>query len=234
MTNDLSNFKGPHQGQPLLTYGARPEEAQAAMVLVHGRGATAESILTLAGEFDQPGFHYLAPQAARGSWYPNSFLAPMESNEPGLSSGLQAIGDALARLKNEGVPAERTMLLGFSQGACLALEYAFRYPRRYGGVVALSGALITPPEPLMKTYASETATRQKVDGAFAETPMFLGCSDRDAHIPLERLTPSAELLRKLGGNVALKIYPNMPHTVIPDEIEFVREMMNALLAEKHR
>ena len=226
MKGEMENFVGPHQGQPLLADGAQPEQARAAMVLVHGRGATAESILTLAGEFDHPDFRYLAPQAAGNSWYPNSFLAPLEMNEPGLSSGLQAIKDALAQLEADGITAERTMLLGFSQGACLALEYAFRHPRRYGGVVALSGALITPPD------LAETSTRvsdEAHDGAFAGTPVFLGCGEADSHIPLARLKPSAELLRRLGCDVTLRIYPDLPHTINHDEIGYVQMMQQTLL-----
>lgn len=147
-------------------------------------------------------------------------------NEPGLSSGLKAIDEALALAESEGFPQERTILLGFSQGACLALEYAFRYPRRYGGVVALSGALITPPEAV--DISAAHAANNLDNQTLAETPIFLGCGDMDAHIPLERLKPSAGLMRQLGGHVTLRIYPKMPHTINRDEIDIVREMMQTL------
>ena len=132
-------------GQRLVTAGVPLDEAKAAMVMIHGRGATAESILSLANEFDAQGFAYLAPQAAGNVWYPHRFLEPVEANEPYLSAALAAIDDVLEKTKTAGIPVEKTMLLGFSQGACLALEYAARRAKRYGGVVGLSGGLIGAP-----------------------------------------------------------------------------------------
>ncbi len=211
------NMKGPHQGQPVLAAGTPLDSARAAVVMVHGRGATAESILTLADELDQPGFAYLAPQAARNTWYPNSFLAPIPSNEPDLSSGLAAIGQVLEHIAATGIPLERTMLLGFSQGACLALEFVARHARRYGGVAGLSGGLIGPD-----------GTPRDYPGSLAGTPIFLGCSDVDFHIPKERVDHSAEVLRRLGGDVTKRLYPGMGHTVNQDEIEAVRAIMAAL------
>jgi predicted esterase len=190
------------------------------MVLVHGRGATAESILTLADEWRRPDLAYLAPQAHGYAWYPYSFLAPMEQNEPGLSSGLATLGDLLARVEAAGVPPERTVLLGFSQGACLALEFAARNAQKgrrlghLGGVVALSGGLIGPP-----------GTPRDYPGSLAGTPVFLGCSDRDPHIPRERVDESAQVLEGLGGEVTERIYPRMGHTVNEDEIAFVRDLL---------
>src|SRR2546423_14048877 len=142
MSERAEKSAGPYQGQPVLMTGEPPDKATAAMVMLHGRGATAEDILELAAEFKQPGFAYIAPQAARNTWYPNSFLAPIPSNEPGLSSGLAVIATILAQLVEAGIPAERMMLLGFSQGACLALEFAARNARCYGGLVGLSGGLV--------------------------------------------------------------------------------------------
>jgi phospholipase/carboxylesterase len=211
-------IQGPHQGQPVLTAGEPIDRAKAAMVMVHGRGATAESILELAFELKQPGFVYLAPQAAGNSWYPNTFLAPIASNEPGISSGLVAITSVLAQVGEAAIPLERTMILGFSQGACLALEFVARNARRYGGVVGLSGGLIGP-----------NGTPRDYAGSLAGTPIFLGCSDIDSHIPKERVEQSAEVLEKLGGNVTTRLYPRMGHTVNLDEIRFVRSMMTALL-----
>jgi len=209
--------KGPHQGQPVLAAGEPLERARAAMVLVHGRGATAEDILTLAAELDQPGFIYLAPQAANNTWYPYSFLAPIERNEPYLSSALAMLDHVLAHIAAAGIPAERTILLGFSQGACLATEFVARNARRYGGLVGLSGGLIGPD-----------STARDYPGALDGTPVFLGCSDVDPHIPAARVQHSAEVLRRLGGDVTARLYPGMGHTMNEDEIEAVRRIMAAL------
>jgi predicted esterase len=210
-------IKNPHQGQPILHAGAPLEQARAAMIMIHGRGADTESILMLAGEFKQPDFAYLAPQAADGTWYPNRFLAPTASNEPWLSSALAVVGNVVGQIAATGIPAERLMLLGFSQGACLALEYAARNAKRYGGVIGLSGGLIgADDEP---RYDS---------GNFSGTPIFLGCSDVDFHIPKTRVEQSAKILRELGGEVMMRLYPNMDHTVNHDEVKFVRGMMEAV------
>lgn len=214
MSQSSSPVNGPHQGQPILAAGTLLEQAQAAMIMLHGRGATAESILELAEQFQQPDFAYLAPQAAHDEWYPNSFLAPIASNEPGLSSALTLIASLLEHVQAAGVPLERTMLLGFSQGACLMLEFVARNARRYGGIVGLSGGLIGPD-----------GTPRDYPGSLAGTPVFLGCSDTDFHIPAERVKLSAEVLEKLGGNVTMRLYPRMGHTVNRDEIRFVRDMM---------
>jgi predicted esterase len=208
---------GPHQDQPIVAAGRPLGEADAAVVMVHGRGATAESILELADEFGHPELAYLAPQAAGYAWYPYSFLAPMPQNEPGLSSGLARLGEVLAQLAAAGVPPERTVLLGFSQGACLSLEFAARNARRYGAVVALSGGLIGPP-----------GTPRDYPGDFGGTPVFLGCSDRDPHIPRERVDESAEVLRGMGAEVTERIYPRMGHTVNEDELDFVRGLLAPL------
>jgi predicted esterase len=210
----LTGIKGPHQGQPLARAGRPVEEASGAVVMVHGRGATAESILELRHEFENPELAYVAPQAAGYTWYPNSFMAPMERNEPGLSSALARLGEVLAGLETAGIPPERTILLGFSQGACLALEFAARNARRYAAVVGLSGGLIGPP-----------GTPRDYPGALAGTPVFLGCSDRDPHIPRERVDESAEVLRRMGAEVTERIYPAMGHTVNEDEMEFVRGLV---------
>ena len=214
----LHQSSGPHQGQPVLAAGAPLDQASATIVLVHGRGATAESILTLTAEFDQPDFAYLAPQAAGNTWYPYSFLAPMELNEPGITSGMMAIGDVLARITAAGVPLERTILLGFSQGACLALEFVARNARRYGGAVGFSGGLIGPE-----------GTPRAYPGSLDGTPVFLGCSDIDPHIPKERVEHTAQVLERLGGQVTTRLYPGMGHTINQDEIDFVRAMMASLL-----
>jgi predicted esterase len=183
--------------------------------MVHGRGARAEDILSLADEFARPDFAYLAPQAAGNTWYPNRFIAPMEDNEPWLSSALDFVGDVLKHIHEAGIPYERTVLLGFSQGACLTLEFAARNVRRFGGVVGLSGALIGPDD-----------APRDYPGSLAGTPVFLGCSDVDFHVPKERVDQTADVMRRLGGNVTERLYPGMGHTVNEDEIEFVRGMMD--------
>ena len=214
--SDLKIFS-PHQGQPVRVSGETLDHAHAAMLMVHGRGARAEDILSLSELFDQPGFAYLAPQAAQNTWYPNRFLSPLESNEPWLSSALGIVGVVLKQIADAGIPAERTILLGFSQGACLTLEFAARNARRYGGLVGLSGGLIGPDD-TPRSYA----------GSLAGTPVFLGCSDVDFHIPKERVEETAEIMRTLGGVVTERLYPNMDHTVNQDEIDFVRGMMGQL------
>lgn len=210
-------IQGIHQGQPIRTAGQPLDTARAAMVMVHGRGATAESILSLAAELQHPEFAYLAPQAAGNTWYPNGFMTPLAGNEPYLSSALAVLADLLARITQAGIPPERTMLLGFSQGACLSVEFAARQARRYGGVVGLSGGLIGPD-----------GTPRDYPGSFEGTPVFLGCSDVDFHIPKERVSLSAKVLRHLGGNVTERLYPGMGHTINQDEIDFVRGMMGAI------
>jgi phospholipase/carboxylesterase len=206
-----------HQGQPLRQQGAPLGQATAAMVLVHGRGASAADILTLADELPHPSFSYLAPQAAGGTWYPNRFTAPLASNEPWLSSALQVLAETLAKVEQAGIPPERTVLLGFSQGACLALEFAARNARRYGGVVGLSGGLIGPD-----------GTPRDYAGSLARTPVFLGCSDVDFHIPVGRVHESAEVLRRLGAEVDERIYPGMGHTVNLDELDAVRAILGRI------
>ena len=200
--------------QDIRTSGTPLAQASAAMVMLHGRGASAEDILSLAHEFPQAGVVFLAPQAAGNIWYPQRFIAPLAANEPYLSAALATVGGVLAQVAAAGIPAERTYILGFSQGACLALEYAARNARRYGGVFALSGGLIGP-EGMVFSYPCS------LDG----TPVFLGCSDVDFHIPLGRVHESAEVLRQLGGAVTERIYPGMGHTVNADEIAFVRDVL---------
>lgn len=218
MTQSNPILPGPHQGQPLRIAGEPVSRAQAAMLLLHGRGASAEDILSLAQEFDRPGFAYFAPQAAGSTWYPHRFLVPPQENEPWLSSALARVEDVLAQILHAGIARERVILLGFSQGACLTLEFAARNAQRYGGIVGLSGALIGPLD----------APREDT-GSLAGTPVFLGCSDRDFHVPKEYVERTAESLRTLGGEVTERYYPDLGHSVNQDEIDFVRAMMQNLL-----
>ncbi|MET0408845.1 MAG: dienelactone hydrolase family protein [Hyphomicrobium sp.] len=201
----------------VIRAGAPLGAARAAMVLVHGRGASAEGMLGLADAFGVNDIAYIAPQARSGAWYPQSFMAPISQNEPYLSSALKTVSGVVADLERQGVPSERIVLLGFSQGACLALEFAARNARRFGGVVGLSGGLIGPEE-----------TPRNYAGSLAETPVFLGCSDVDFHIPLKRVNESADVLKRLGGDVTEIIYPGMGHTIVRDEVEHVKTILKGL------
>jgi predicted esterase len=207
------------QGVRVLQAGAPLREASAAMILVHGRGASAEDIMLLGQELSMPGFTFLAPQAPGNTWYPNRYSAPIPSNEPWLSSALEALEMLLSRVE-EVVPATRAVLLGFSQGACLTLEFAARHARRYGGVVGLSGALIGPP-----------GTPRDYPGSLEGTPVFLGCSDVDPHVAAADVLASGDVLRRLGGDVTLRLFPGLGHEVNEDELDHIRGLMRALLPE---
>jgi predicted esterase len=209
---------GVHDGQPVLEAGTPLDQAQAAMILVHGRGARAEDILyDLAPVLDQPGFAFLAPAAADGQWYPLPFTAPPEDNEPYLSSALERIDQVLERVE-EHVPASQVVLLGFSQGACLTLEYAARRARRYGAVVGLSGALIGPP-----------GTPREYPGSLEGSPVLLSSSDPDPYVAPELVRQAGAALERLGGEVRVHIYPGMGHTINADEIGDTRNLMAALM-----
>jgi predicted esterase len=201
---------------PVVMAGESLAKARAAMILVHGRGATAADIMTVGAELMHPGFAYLAPQAEGNAWYPYPFTAPLEANEPYLSAALGVIENLLARVEGT-IPAQRVILLGFSQGACLTLEFAARHARRYGGVVGLSGGLIGP-----------TDTPRDYAGSFDGTPVFLGCSDIDPHIPKERVIETGEVFKRMGANVTVRLYPGMGHTVSQDEIDAVREIVESV------
>jgi len=210
---------GPHQGQPVLRAGAASGEARAAVLLLHGRGADAEDILGLAEPLWQPGVAYLAPQAAGHTWYPYSFLAPLEANEPWLSSALARIGELIADFAAEGLPAERLLLAGFSQGACLTLEYAGRHARRYGGIVAFTGGLIGPP-----------GTPRDYLGSFDGTPAFIGAGDPDPHVPWSRVEESAAALTRMGAEVEVARYPGLGHAIAEDELAHAREILARITA----
>ena len=207
-----------HQGQTIEKHGVPLSEAKAAMIMLHGRGAGAGDMLSFLDYFQAKDFAYLAPNAADLTWYPNRFLAPREKNEPKLSSALATISGILKEVKEAGIPPEKTMLLGFSQGACLALEYAARHPQKFGGIVAWSGGLIGADDELVA-----------YDGSLMNTPILLGCSDIDFHIPVDRVHQSAEILQGLGAKIDERIYPNMGHTVNMDEVQAVNAMMKALV-----
>jgi phospholipase/carboxylesterase len=215
---DTNNpFDGPHQHTKPAETGKNPEEADVAMILVHGRGATPESILTLADEFGEPELHYVAPRASQSTWYPYSFLMPEIQNQPGLNSGLQAIHNLIETLLSMGINREKIIIGGFSQGACLATEFAARHPVKYGGIVALSGGLI-----------GDSVDIGQYEGNMEGAPVFLGCSDVDPHIPVERVHETEAVFQKLGAEVTKKIYPGMPHTVIEDELKHVKKLIQTV------
>ena len=203
----------------VLAGGAPLKTARAAAILVHGRGASAQVILSLGEEFGQDDIAYLAPQAASGSWYPYSFLAPLAQNEPHLGNALGVVGATLDHLTREGFGPERVALIGFSQGGCLALEYAARNAKRYGAVAGLSAGLIGPP-----------GTPRAYPGSLFGTPVFLGCSDVDGHVPLARVHESRDVFGDLGAAVTERIYPGMGHTVNADEIAHVRKLLAGIAA----
>ena len=210
-----------HAGQPLRHAGVSLPDARAAMVLVHGRGGSADDILLLkdllTGAAD--GWAFVAPQAANDTWYPERFMAPTARNEPWLSSALATVGRTVAHVEAAGVAAERIVLLGFSQGACLMSEWSARHARRYGGIAALSGGLIGPD-----------GTPRDYAGTLDATPVLLGCSDRDPHIPIVRVRETATVLEGLGARVDLRVYPNAPHGIFEDELEAVAQMMARVTA----
>jgi len=206
----------PHGNQPVLRHGPDARAARLAVILVHGRGGSAEDLLGLAGELHLHDVLYVAPQAADQTWYPYSFLSPMERNEPGLTSGLNRIAGLIDALRHEGMSPDRVALMGFSQGACLALEYAARYARRYAAVIGLSGGVIGPP-----------GTPREYPGSLDSTPLFLGCSDIDPHIPLERVHETTAVFRTLGAVVDERIYPGMGHVVNAEELATAKALLAA-------
>jgi predicted esterase len=217
MSNPNPQTPGPHQGQKVYTSGKALDEAKAAMILIHGRGASAPSILELADPLFHPEMAYLAPQAANHAWYPYSFLSPIPQNEPGISSGLQVIGDLIEHIETAGIPRNKIIIAGFSQGACLSSEYIARNPDRYGGLLAFSGGVIGPLD-----------MERKDSGDLQGMPVFLGCSDIDPHIPLRRVEETAEIFTKLNAQVNKKVYPGMAHTIIQDEIDQAMKIVGAV------
>lgn len=220
-----SNFEtnaidGPHSGQPVVTSGASLDDATAAMVLVHGRGATARSILEMGNEFEYEEIAFVAPQAVHNTWYPQSFLAPLESNQPHLSSALELLGTLVSDLDSAGIPPERTFLLGFSQGACLTTEFVARNARPYAGVAAFSGGLIGPD-----------GTPREYEGSLGGMPVYLGCGDHDQHIPLERVHETEAVLTELDGSVTERIFEGMGHGVVQEEIAHVDRMLAGFLTD---
>jgi len=204
----------PHENEEILFEGVDINSAKSAMILIHGRGATPESILTLTKEFKADNYIYAAPQANGNTWYPYSFLSPIETNEPGLSSGLKVIDKLFNKLNDAGIPNKEIILLGFSQGACLTLEYSARNAKYYKGVIGLSGGLI-----------GEFIDEKRYSGSFENCPVFLGCSNIDPHVPEERVNQTAEVMEELGASVTKRIYKGMGHTINEDEINFIHNLL---------
>lgn len=208
---------GLHSGQPIAAAGVPLGEGDAVMIMVHGRNAGPRNILDLVPRLEHPSWTYLAPAAANHTWYPHSFMAPIEQNEPWLSSALDALQQLVAGVTTRGIRADHIVLLGFSQGACLTAEFCASHPDRYGGVIIFSGGLVGPP-----------GTTWSGEGRFDGTPVFLGCSDLDPHVPKARVDESAAVFTRMGADVTQRIYPGMGHLVNDDEIEVAREVMDRI------
>jgi len=207
----------PHGNQPVLAGGRALDSAKAAVILVHGRGASARDILGLADELNQPELAYLAPEAAGHTWYPYSFLSPIPQNQPWLNSALDFLGRVVGRAVAAGIPKHKVAIIGFSQGACLATEFVARNATRYGGLVAFTGGLIGP-----------RGSKFTYPGELSKTPCFFGAGDPDPHVPWERVQESASVLSALGGAITLRRYPGMPHTINQDEIEQAKQLLSKL------
>jgi predicted esterase len=208
----------PHENQPIITAGPLLKNATAAIVLIHGRGSSAENIISLFNELEVPQIAAIAPQAAGNTWYPHSFLVPMENNQPYLDSALHRIESLVTDLLSRGITSDRIAILGFSQGACLTSEFVARYPRKYGAAMALTGDLIGPP-----------GTPRNYPGSLSKTPVFLGCGDPDPHVPFERVEETETVLSRMGAQVDLRRYPGMPHTINQDELDACRKLLQPLI-----
>lgn len=213
-----SRIADPHADQPVLAAGKPLGQAPVVVIMIHGRGAGPANILDLVPALAQPNVTYLAPAAANNTWYPYSFMAEIDQNEPHLSSALSMLKNLVAQVEEARIARDRIVMLGFSQGACLTTEFALRNASRFGGVVAFSGGAIGP-----------AGTTWDHSGGFEGTPMFFGCSDVDPHVPEARVRESADLCARLGAEVTTRIYPGMGHLVNDDEIAWARGLLQALL-----
>jgi len=212
----------PHEGQPVIEAGVPLGRASAVVIMVHGRNAAPANVLDLARRLDRPGLTYLAPAAADRTWYPLSFLADLAANEPGVSSGLAVLEALVARVEGAGIPRSRIVLIGFSQGACLISEFAIRHASRLGGVVAFSGGAIGP-----------AGTTWNYAGSLQGTPVFLGCSDVDAHVPEPRVRETADAFTRKGAHVTVRIYPGMGHVVNDEELAFAQRLLDDVAGLAH-
>jgi len=211
----MTTYNDPHAATPLLHAGAPLAQASGAVVLLHGRGASAEDILSLASPLHLPGLAYLAPQAAGHTWYPNSFLAPRDANEPYLTSALARIASVVAEIESAGIPRERIAIAGFSQGACLASEFVASHPARYAAMVAFTGGLIGPPEQDLRH-----------PGSLAGTPALFLSGDPDPHVPWARVQATVQEFERMGAVVTAHRYPGRPHTISAEEIELAQSLLH--------
>ena len=223
-SNDFrsASRKDPHAGQPLLYAGPKPEEAAATLILIHGRGASAESILSLHKVLGIANLAAVAPEAAGHTWYPHSFLASIESNQPYLDSALRRIDSIVEDLLSRNIPSDRIAPLGFSQGACLTSEYVARHPRRYAAVMPLTGGLIGPP-----------GTPRDYAGSLDKTPVFLASGDPDPHVPFQRVLETEAVFRRMGAQVEMRRYPGMPHTINQDELDVCRQLLESVVSHSN-
>lgn len=198
----------------IVTAGKPLTEAKKALIMIHGRGAGAEDILSLSSHLNVADFALLAPQATNNTWYPQSFLAPPAQNEPWLSSALDVISKLVTEVEQAGISKENIFFLGFSQGACLTLEFVTRNAARYGGAVAFTGGLI-----------GDQIYKENYKGDFGQMPIFIGSSDPDFHVPVQRVRESTAILKSMGADATEKIYPQMGHTINHDEIKQVNHLM---------
>jgi len=197
--------------------GVPARDARVVVILTNRRNAAPENILVLAPRLDRADVAYLAPAAPGRTWYPQSFMAPTAANEPYLSNSLRVLPELLQQVVAGGVPTERIVLMGFSQGACLTAESTVRHPARYGGIVLFTGGLIGPP-----------GTTWNSEGSFAGTPVFMGCGDADPHVPASRVDESEQVFSRMGAQVTKRIYPGMPHIVNDDEIAFAQQILDGV------
>jgi phospholipase/carboxylesterase len=211
---ETSVVSDPHRDQPVVTLGAGLSQAVAAVILLHGRGASAEDILGLATEMYDERFAYLAPQAAGNAWYPYSFMEPIEKNEPWLSSALAKVGTIVQQAVAAGLSHDRIFVCGFSQGAALSTEFVARNPARYGGLIAFTGGLIGPP-----------GADLHHDGDLGGMPALFTSGDPDPHVPWSRVLESAKQFTAMGAAVKTQRYPGRPHTVLPQEIKSARDLI---------
>jgi predicted esterase len=211
---------GPHDTQPVVSAGQSLDSAGAACILVHGRGADPRDMAGLAQAFKRPGFAYLMPAAAGNTWYPFSFLSPREKNQPGIDSGLSVIEGLVQECLERGIPSEKIVVGGFSQGACLSSEFVVRHPRKYGALLAFSGGLIGPPGSKWDDVIADLSTMN----------VFMGCSDVAPHIPKERVIETEQVLARLGASVVRKLYPGMGHTINADELTEAQRVLDTVLA----
>ena len=205
----------PHHEQPVHRLGPALDSAAGAVIMLHGRGASAEDILNLAQAMYHPKLAYLAPSAANHSWYPSSFMAPREQNEPWLTSALKKVGATVQLAIDGGIPTERIVICGFSQGACLSTEFVATQPARYAGLIAFTGGLIGPPGMPMN-----------YSGDLQGTSAFFGSGDPDPHVPWSRVQESADVIAAMNARVTTRRYPGRAHTVSADEVRHA----NAILA----